>query len=119
MKLLKGFQADRLISQIGTLDRSSPDAKKVAEKLSQLGPAAIPPLLEALELADRNQTPIYVDLLAKLLDARTLPYFTDALSSTSSRVGWPRPSADSSVPVCGEPSVMRFFTAPSPPASET
>ena len=91
MKLLKGFQADRLISQIGTLDRSSPDAKKVAEKLSQLGPAAIPPLLEALELADRNQTPIYVDLLGKLLDARTLPYFTEALSSTISlpfSCGW-------------------------------
>jgi serine/threonine-protein kinase len=86
MKLLKGFQADRLISQIGTLDRSSPDAKKVAEKLSQLGPAAIPPLLEALEVADRNQTPIYVELLGKLLDARTLPYFTEALTSTSSRV---------------------------------
>jgi serine/threonine-protein kinase len=86
MKLLKGFQADRLISQIGTLDRSSPDAKKVVEKLSQLGPAAIPRLLEALELADRNQTPVYVELLGKMLDAKSLPYFTEALSSTSSRV---------------------------------
>jgi eukaryotic-like serine/threonine-protein kinase len=86
MKLLKSFQADRLISQIGTLDRSSPDAKKVVEKLSQLGPAAIPRLLEALELADRDQTPTYVELLGRLLDAKTLHYFTDALTSTSSRV---------------------------------
>jgi serine/threonine-protein kinase len=86
MKLLKGFQADRLISQIGMLDRNSPDAKKAVEKLSQLGPAAIPPLFEALENADRNQTPIYADLLGKLLDARTLSYFTEALTSPSSRV---------------------------------
>ena len=86
MKLLKSFQADRLITQIGTLDRSSPDAKKFVDKLSQLGPGAIPRLFEALDVADRDQTPIYVEVLGRLLDSKTLPYFTEALSSASSRI---------------------------------
>ncbi len=87
MKFIRSMQADRQITQLVALrDHEHPDAKKAIARLKSLGGPAVPKIIEALADADRNQTVTFVDILGELLDARTLPYFIDALSHENRRV---------------------------------
>ena len=82
MNLFTSFQAERLISQIrGRPDTSSPEAKKVFQKLAKLGPGAIPKILEAVASTDRNQTTSFTELLTNLCNDKTMPIVARGLMS--------------------------------------
>ncbi len=87
MKFIRSMQADRLITQlVAVRDHEDADAKKAIARLSGLGPAAVPKVIEALADADRNQTVTFVEILSDLLDERSLPYYMSALSHENRRV---------------------------------
>jgi serine/threonine-protein kinase len=81
MNLLTSYQADKLIQQIREeADPSSPDGKRLFDKLSKLGQGAIPKILDALASADKRQTVEYVEVLSGFINDKTLPLITRGLS---------------------------------------
>ena len=86
MNFFNALRADRLIAQIQEAgDPASPTARKALEKLGRMGPGAIPKIIEALGHADRRQTMEYVDVLAGLVDDKTLPAVARGLADPSPR----------------------------------
>ena len=84
MNLISAFKAERLIAQIrGEADLGSSSAKKAFEKLQQVGPAAVPKILQALTTADRRQTTEFVDVLTRLTDEKTLPVLLQGLADSN------------------------------------
>ena len=74
MSVFANYRADRLIAEIKTTGNpNSPQAQKAFQKLLGLGPSAIEPIIDALSNAEKRETIVYVEILAKLIDARTLP----------------------------------------------
>src|SRR5690606_19063005 len=67
-------------------DPTSPAAKKALEKLRKLGNGAVPKVLEALSSADKRQTVEYVELLASLINDKTLPVIARGLADADPRV---------------------------------
>ena len=87
MKFLSAIKAERLVSRAREYeDLSLPDAKKLLAKIIAQGGAAVPPLLEALGHANKEQTVVFVDVLAKIANDKTFPLFAEALSSGDQRV---------------------------------
>lgn len=87
MKFIRKFQADRWIEKVMLAeDASAPDTKKTADKLVSLGSAAIPKLIDQLEIADKRQMLVLVDLLTRLLNNKTLPLYFDGLKQPNRRV---------------------------------
>jgi serine/threonine-protein kinase len=81
MNFISAIQADRLITQIrGEGDPASPSAKKAFEKLGQIGPGAVPKILQALGGADKRQTVEFVNVLAKLANDKVLPTILQGLA---------------------------------------
>jgi serine/threonine-protein kinase len=86
MNFLTALQADRLIAQIREeADPSSANGKKLFAKLGKLGAGAIPKVLEALASADKRQTVEYVELLASLVNDKTLPIVARGLADGDPR----------------------------------
>jgi HEAT repeat protein/tRNA A-37 threonylcarbamoyl transferase component Bud32 len=86
MNFLTALQADRLIAQIREeADPSSANGKKLFAKLGKLGAGAIPKVLEALASADKRQTIEYVELLANLVNDKTLPLVARGLADGDPR----------------------------------
>src|SRR5690606_17541423 len=86
MNFLIALQADRRISQIrNEADPTSPAAKKAPEKLRKLGNGAVPKILEAIASADKRQTVEYVELLASLVNDKTLPVIARGLADPDPR----------------------------------
>jgi serine/threonine-protein kinase len=84
MNLISAFKAERLIAQIrGEADLGSSSAKKAFDKLRQVGPAAVPKILQALTTADRRQTTEFVDVLTRLTDDKTLPVLLQGLADSN------------------------------------
>ncbi len=93
MSLFANYRADRLIAEVRSSGNpGSPLAQKALEKLIALGPNAIDPIVAALTTAEKRETLVYVEALARLIDAKTLPHLlrtmADANSRATSGIAW-------------------------------
>ncbi len=74
MSFFTNMRAERLIADVKAAgDAEAPAARKAIEKLGQLGPSAIPKIVDALANADKQETAAFVGVLASLLDNKSLP----------------------------------------------
>jgi serine/threonine-protein kinase len=55
------------------------------EKLVALGPSAIEPIVDALTTAEKRETVAYVEALARLIDAKTLPHLFKTMAEANGR----------------------------------
>jgi len=86
MSFLTNLRADRLIADIKAAgDSSAADPNKSLEKLSKLGPSAIPRIVDALASADRQETAGFVNVLASLIDNKSLPILITGLTEGNQR----------------------------------
>ncbi len=86
MSLFANYRADRLIAEVKSSGNpSSPLAQKALEKLVSLGPSAIDPIVAALTNAEKRETLVYVEALAKLIDSKTLPHMLRTMADANGR----------------------------------
>ncbi|HMK85342.1 MAG TPA: HEAT repeat domain-containing protein [Steroidobacteraceae bacterium] len=86
MSLFANYRADRLIAEIKSgANPASPEGQKALEKLLGLGPSAIEPIVLALATAEKRETAAYIEVLAKLIDAKTLPQLLKTMGETNGR----------------------------------
>jgi len=86
MTLFANYRADRLIAEVKSSGNpGSPLAQKALEKLIALGSDAIDPIVDALATAEKRETTVYVEALARLIDARTLPTLLKTMSEANGR----------------------------------
>jgi eukaryotic-like serine/threonine-protein kinase len=86
MSLFANYRADRLIAEVKSSGNpSGPVAQKALERLQALGPSAIEPIVAALTTAEKKETLAYVEVLAKLIDAKTLPHLLKTMSDANGR----------------------------------
>jgi serine/threonine-protein kinase len=86
MSLFANYRADRLIAEVKSSGNpGSPLAQKALEKLVALGPSAIEPIVAALTTAEKRETTAYVEALARLIDAKTLPQLFKTMSDCNGR----------------------------------
>ncbi len=86
MSLFANYRADRLIAEVKSSGNpAGPVAQKALEKLLALGPSAIDPLVEALTSAEKRETLAYVEVLSKLIDAKTLPHLLKTMAECNGR----------------------------------
>ncbi|MEM9055947.1 MAG: HEAT repeat domain-containing protein [Pseudomonadota bacterium] len=87
MKFLRSLQADRLIAQLVAFrEHDEPDARKAISKLSALGDASVPKVIDALADASRTQTVTFVQILSEQLTNSSLPHYMTALAHENRRV---------------------------------
>ncbi|MEJ2602471.1 MAG: HEAT repeat domain-containing protein [Gammaproteobacteria bacterium] len=87
MAFLSGFKTDRLVAEIiGADDTDSPAARKAAEKLKKIGPAAVPRVIDALANSTKQQTVVLVEVLAALAAPKSLKHFVEGLSDGNQRI---------------------------------
>jgi serine/threonine-protein kinase len=86
MSLFANYRADRLIAEVKSSGNpGSPPAQKALEKLVALGPSAIEPIVDALATAEKRETLAYVEALARLIDAKTLPQLFKTMAEANGR----------------------------------
>ena len=86
MSLFANYRADRLIAEVKSSGNpSGAPAKKALEKLVALGPNAIDPIVDALTGAEKRETLVYVEALARLIDAKTLPQLLRLMTNANGR----------------------------------
>ena len=86
MSLFSNLRADRLIAEIkGAGDTGETDTRKALDKLTKLGPSAIPRIIDALANADKQETTGFVSALSSMLDARTFPVIAEGLKDGNQR----------------------------------
>ena len=86
MKFFRNLKADKLAKQLLTLrDHETDEAKTAIDALASIGDPAIPKVIEALGLADKQQMLTFVGLLGRLLTAANVDAYFDALASDDSR----------------------------------
>ena len=86
MSLFANYRADRLIAEVKSSGNAdSPLAKKALEKLVALGPSAIEPIVAALSTAEKRETLAYVEVLSRLIDAKTLPQLFKTMEDANGR----------------------------------
>jgi HEAT repeat protein/tRNA A-37 threonylcarbamoyl transferase component Bud32 len=86
MSFLSSLKAERFISAIQAEDDpSSQNAKKAFEKLGKMGAAAVPKVLEALGMANKQQTMEYVEVLTGALTDKSLMQLVQGLASSDPR----------------------------------
>jgi serine/threonine-protein kinase len=86
MSLFSNYRADRLIAEIrASGNPSSPETLKAIEKLVSIGPSAIEPLITALGSAEKRETVVYVDVLSRLIDTKSLPQLFKSMSEAHGR----------------------------------
>lgn len=87
MNFIRGMQAQRLIDKImAAKDPTDDTTAVVVDKAAKLGGAAIPKIYEQLEIADKKQMVVLVDLLGRLLRDKNLEYFVKGLSHHHQKV---------------------------------
>ena len=84
MSLFANYRADRLIAEVKG-NPGSPPAQKALDKLVALGPGAIEPIVEALASAEKKETVAYVEALARLIDAKTMPQLLKSMAEANGR----------------------------------
>src|SRR5580693_9479237 len=86
MTLFANYRADRLIAEVKSSGNpTSPLAMKALEKLISLGADAIDPIVDALATSEKKETTAYVEVLARLIDSKTLPTLLKAMSEANGR----------------------------------
>jgi HEAT repeat protein/tRNA A-37 threonylcarbamoyl transferase component Bud32 len=86
MSLFANYRADRLIAEVKSSGNAdSPLAQKALEKLVALGPSAIEPIVAALSTAEKRETLAYVEVLSRLIDAKTLPQLFKTMEDANGR----------------------------------
>jgi len=117
MGFFTNFRAERLLAEFrdsGNAD--SAKARQALEKLKDLGPSAIQPIVAAMSGADKRETAALVDVLTALIDNKTFPVVAAAMSEENARavagVAWALSSARSYSPsrlldMLGQPGISR------------
>lgn len=73
MKFISTLKTERAIAQLlAEGDPGTPGARKAAERLRKIGSGAIPTLIKSLSRADKMHMPALVDVLASLVNERSL-----------------------------------------------
>jgi HEAT repeat protein/tRNA A-37 threonylcarbamoyl transferase component Bud32 len=86
MSLFANYRADRLIAEFKSSGNpASPLALKALEKLIALGSDAIDPIVDALATSEKKETTAYVEVLSRLIDAKTLPILLKTMSEANGR----------------------------------
>ncbi|HEY6620297.1 MAG TPA: HEAT repeat domain-containing protein [Steroidobacteraceae bacterium] len=86
MSLFANYRADRLIAEVKSSGNpASPLALKALEKLIALGSDAIDPIVDALATSEKKETTAYVEVLARLIDSKTLPILLKTMSEANGR----------------------------------
>ena len=86
MKFISSLRAERSITQfLGENDVDAPAARKAAESLRKLGGNAIPSVIDALAMADKNQTMVLIETLGSQLDDTTFRQFAAGLGHADQR----------------------------------
>jgi serine/threonine-protein kinase len=86
MSLFANYRADRLIAEIRSSGNpGSPQAQKALDKLVALGPSAIEPVVGALTTAEKRETLAYVEVLSRLIDAKSLPQLLKTMGEANGR----------------------------------
>jgi serine/threonine-protein kinase len=86
MSLFANYRADRLIAEVKSSGNpASPLALKALEKLIALGSDAIDPIVDALATSEKKETTAYVEVLSRLIDAKTLPTLLKTMSEANGR----------------------------------
>jgi len=103
MSFFSDMRAERLIAEIrGIGDPLHADSQKAFQKLAKIGAGAIPKILDALAIADKKETAVYVDLLAQMIDNKTFPIVAQGLADGSARtiaaVSWALTSSTNYTP---------------------
>ncbi len=84
MSFFTNLRADRLIAEIKAADGSDGHRASL-EKLVQLGPSAIPRILDALASANKQETTGFVAVLTALLDNKSFPVVAAGLTNGNQR----------------------------------
>ena len=86
MTLFANYRADRLIAEVKSSGNpASPLALKALEKLVALGSDAIDPVVDALATSEKKETTAYVEVLARLIDSKTLPILLKSMAEANGR----------------------------------
>jgi eukaryotic-like serine/threonine-protein kinase len=86
MKFLSTLKADRCLTQLlAERDPGSPEARKVLENLRNIGPSAVPRVIDALATADKEHRGALVTVLASYLDDKSFPLFAEGLCHPNSQ----------------------------------
>ena len=86
MSLFANYRADRLIAEVKSNGNpGSPQTLKAIQKLVALGPNAIDPIVGALTTAEKKETLLYVDALARLIDGKSLPHLLRTMAEANGR----------------------------------
>src|SRR5580658_3238031 len=86
MSLFSNYRADRLIAEIkASGNPNSPETQKAIERLVSIGSSAIDPLIVALATAEKRETVIYVDVLSRLIDVKSLSQVFKSMSEANGR----------------------------------
>ncbi len=84
MSLFANYRADRLIAEVKS-SPGSPVAQKALDKLVALGSSAIEPIVSALTTAEKKETLAYVEVLSRLIDAKSLPQLLKTMAEANGR----------------------------------
>jgi serine/threonine-protein kinase len=86
MSFISNLRAERVIASIRAAgDPDAPSATKAFDKLVELGPSAIPRVIDALASADNRETAGFVRVLSALLDNKSLPAVVAGLADGNQR----------------------------------
>jgi len=85
--LLGSFRSDQLIQQlVAEKDPTGASARKLVTKIKGVGPKVIPKVIDALAMSDKTHTMVFVDILAALVNDKTLEYYREGLADGNERV---------------------------------
>jgi eukaryotic-like serine/threonine-protein kinase len=84
MSLFANYRADRLIAEVKS-SPGTPLAQKALERLIALGPDAIDSIVDALATSEKRETTVYVEVLSRLIDTKTLPILLKTMAEASGR----------------------------------
>jgi serine/threonine-protein kinase len=86
MSFFANYRADRLLAEVKSSGNpGSPQAQKALDKLVALGANAIDSIVAALSSAEKRETVAYVDVLARLIDAKSLPHLLRTMAESNGR----------------------------------
>jgi serine/threonine-protein kinase len=103
MSFFSDLKAERLIAEIRSIgDPLHPNSQRAFQKLAKIGSGAIPKILDALAIADKKETAVYVDILSQLIDNKSFPLVAQGLADGSARtiaaVSWALTSSHNYTP---------------------
>jgi hypothetical protein len=87
VSILGGFRADQLVNQLVAEQKpDSPAAKRLVNRIKKIGAKVVPKAIDALALSDKSHTMVFVDILSRLINDKTLPLFKEGLADGNERV---------------------------------